>query len=342
MQNTIAISIILPMYNAKDTLEECLDSIVDQSFFPMIEVLVVDDASTDSSISTAMKYEERYPDQIAVICLDENAGPGNARNVAMQYARGMYIGFVDADDAIVPAMYEHLLQEALRTGADVVDGGYSDQKTGEAIVFTSDDLTGKLDGAKRSKLIVSGGYNVTKLFRREFLLNEGIVFRNAYVLEDMDYLIEVFAKADSISNVKEIMYIYRDRPESLSKTMETEKYIESTTTAMEAIFEKTSCLTCYEEIRLACEYAIVQLYLFSINRVIGAYLNGEIRKEKSYHFFEKLGLMKKNMVKTDYGQNQYVTDKIKEKDIRMMKINDAYDLSSKEEAIKRMIEVGSS
>lgn len=330
------VSVIVPMYNAEETIEECLDSIIGQTIFDRMEVLIVDDASTDASVMKASAYEVLFPDQIALICLDRNAGPGNARNVAMEYASGDYIGFVDADDAIVPAMYEQLYEEAVRTGADVVDGGYMDQNTGEAIIYTSDDLIGELDGYKRSKLIVSGGFNVTKLFRRGFLIQNSISFRPAYVLEDMDYLIEVFGRAESIANVKAILYVYRNRPESLSKTMETGKYIESTSTALEAIYEKMSILDSYDDIRDACEYAMIQLYSYALNRALNAYACGEKDKEWVNDMVDNLVDAKARRIRGSYD-NPFVKEKISERDIRIMRRMDESDPVNRGKAIDLVV-----
>lgn len=315
------ISVILPVFNAENTIDECIQSIVNQTIFEHMEIVVVDDRSTDSTVEKLMKYEEMYPENICIIRLDENKGPGNARNVAMEYATGEYIGFVDADDAVVPVMYEHLYEEAKRTDADLVDGGFYDQRNDTAIVFTSDDLTGKLNPEKRSRLIVSGGYNTTKIFRHALLEREGICFRNEYVLEDMDYLIEVFAKAQSISNVKEIVYIYRDSSESLSKTMEADKYIHSTKGAMEAIYAKTHLLPGYTEIKEACEYAMLQLYSFSINKCLQAYLNNKKDLEDAIALLEELKNMRAEYVSKGYD-NEYVNQKIPSENIDIMKLND--------------------
>lgn len=328
------ISVIIPVFNAAKTIDECIQSIINQTIFEDMEVIIVDDRSTDSTVERLIKFEEMYPEQIKIIALEENAGPGNARNVAMEYATGEYIGYVDADDAIVPVMYEHLYEEAKRTDADIVDGGFYDQRNDTAIVFTSDDLTGELDPEKRSRLIVSGGYNTTKVFRRTFLINGNINFRNEYVLEDMDYLIEVFAKAKSISNVKEVLYIYRDSNDSLSKTMEADKYIYSTKEAMEAIYSKTHDLPVYNEIRDACEYAMLQLYSFSINKCLQALLNNDKSPEESIVLLEELKELRAKYVSKGYD-NEYVLQKISSENIDIMKCNDISPRKLCAEVLKR-------
>lgn len=309
------------MYNAQDTIAECLTSLATQTIFKEMELILVDDFSSDNTIERAMDFEKQYPDNVLIIKLPENNGPGYARNVAMKYAQGTYIGFVDSDDAVKHDMYEHLFIEAVRSGADVVDGGLYNQAKDEAIIYTSDELTGTLDDHKRSILIVSGGYIWSKIYRREFLINENILFRDEYVLEDMDYLMEVFCKADKIANVKEIMYIYRDSGGSLSKTVDIEKYLHSTTSAMEAIYRKLSVLNGYEGIREAVEYSIIQLYSFSVNVCIKSVKEKRLNMEETLDILNLLRELKSALVRGSYN-NQYVRNKIDSNDISIMMEND--------------------
>ena len=319
--NSIKISVIIPVYNAEKTIEECLDSIVNQTVFSDLEVLIVDDCSTDSGPIKIMEYEVKYPEQIIFIRLEKNGGPGHARNVAMEYARGEYIGYMDSDDAAYPQMYERLYDEALRTGADVVDGGFYNQKDDLAILYTSDDLAGRLDAGKRSGLIIAGGYIWSKIFRREFLVDKDICFRNEYVLEDMDFLAEIYAKADSIANVKEILYVYRDSEGSLSKTIAVDKYIHSLTSAMAAVYSRVACVEDYEGIREAVEYTLIQLYSYTVNAAMNAVYEGKNSAESIIPVLSALRDMRFKFVSAGYD-NKYVEDKISRKDIEIMKEND--------------------
>ncbi len=326
------ISVIIPVYNAEKTIEECIMSIVAQTVFDRLELIIVDDRSSDNTVSIVSAYEARYPDEIMLICIDKNAGPGNARNIALQYASGEYIGFVDSDDAIVPDMYEKLLSVMKDTGADVVDGGMYIQKDDRAILFTSDASTGVQDDVKRSSLIVSGGYVMTKLYRREFLINEDIRFRNEYVLEDMDFLIEVFCKARYIANYKSVVYVYRDTGGSLSKTKDPVKYLHSAISALTAVYSKTSDLECYPGIQEAVEYTMIQLYSYSVNIVLKAVVDKEYDTEFAKELLEKLAVLKANTVSGNY-ENRYVRDKIDKADIDIMQKNDVSPAKLLEEYI---------
>ena len=315
------ISVIVPAYNAHDTIDECLTSITSQTIFADMELLIVDDCSTDDTVDRAGVYEKRFPDNIMLIKLEKNQGPGYARNVAMEYANGEYVGFVDSDDAVVPAMYEKLYVEATKIGADVVDGGFYDQAKDNAIIYTSDDLTGVPDDHKRSVLITSGGYIWSKLYRRSFLLEEDIRFREEYVLEDMDFLMEVICKMKSITNVKEILYIYRDSVGSLSKTVDVDEYMRSAISAMKAIYKKLSCLPCYEGVCEAVEYTILQLYSFSVNINLSAVKEGKLNRECALINLSYLRELRFDLARIGYN-NLYVRNKISSVDLRIMMEND--------------------
>lgn len=111
------ISIIIPVYNAEKELNKCIDSIICQTQQD-IEIILVDDGSTDGSLSICQEYAE--DDCRVKVIHQKNAGVSAARNTGIGMATGRYIGFVDSDDWIEPDMFKRLLQEGKRTGADVV------------------------------------------------------------------------------------------------------------------------------------------------------------------------------------------------------------------------------
>lgn len=105
------ISVIVPCFNVEDKIDRCVDSLVNQTIDKeLLEIILVNDASTDETLSHLMRWEEEYPDIIIVINLTENVRQGGAKNVGLRYASGAYIGFVDSDDYIEKEMYEALLE----------------------------------------------------------------------------------------------------------------------------------------------------------------------------------------------------------------------------------------
>lgn len=126
----IKVSVIIPVYNVEKYLRQCLDSVVGQTL-KEIEIICVDDGSTDSSPQILEEYAARDP-RIKVLH-QENSGVAAARNLALNYVHGEYVGFVDPDDYIAPKMYQRLVEQArnplfeiVECGAEVEDAGTAD------------------------------------------------------------------------------------------------------------------------------------------------------------------------------------------------------------------------
>ncbi len=116
MEETVLISVIVPAYNVAPWLSQCLDSILNQHH-RRLEVLVIDDGSTDETFQLAQAYAAKDP-RVTVLH-QPNLGLAAARDAGISRAKGAYIGFVDGDDTISPDMYARLLRNALQYGADI-------------------------------------------------------------------------------------------------------------------------------------------------------------------------------------------------------------------------------
>lgn len=115
------ISIIIPCYNVEKWIDRCLESIIRQTIdFECIEIICVDDKSTDGTMDKLRVWEEKYPENIIIACLPFHARQGMARNFGFQYASSEWIAFIDADDWIEPD-YLELMYDKAKTGLyDVV------------------------------------------------------------------------------------------------------------------------------------------------------------------------------------------------------------------------------
>lgn len=103
------VSVIVPMYNVEKYIDECLNSLVNQTLKDM-EVIVVNDGSSDNSVNIVEGYVKKYPDIVKLVH-KENGGLSDARNFGVKYATGKYIGFLDSDDYIEYNMYEMMAQK---------------------------------------------------------------------------------------------------------------------------------------------------------------------------------------------------------------------------------------
>ncbi|WP_394926886.1 glycosyltransferase family 2 protein [uncultured Robinsoniella sp.] len=122
-RSNIKVSVIVPVYNTEAYLKECLDSLVNQTL-PEIEIILINDGSTDSSEKIMKGYFRRYPDKIRMYTR-VNGGQAAARNQGLSLCSGEYVGFVDSDDSVDLVMYEEMYKRARLTNADMVECGYS-------------------------------------------------------------------------------------------------------------------------------------------------------------------------------------------------------------------------
>lgn len=115
------VTVITPCYNSERYLGECLESLEMQTIgMEQLELILVNDASTDHTWEMILEFENKYPDSVIAINLPENRRQGGARNEALKYATGEYIAFLDSDDTALPETYEKVYRRAKETDADIV------------------------------------------------------------------------------------------------------------------------------------------------------------------------------------------------------------------------------
>ncbi len=121
---TPAISIIVPIYNMQDYLAETLNSILQQRFSDSLEVVLVDDCSTDNSKQICEDFLRAHPNKIILICHEQNSGLSVARNTGLAAITGTYFTFVDADDLLPPNALQSLYDAAIQYNADIIKGNH--------------------------------------------------------------------------------------------------------------------------------------------------------------------------------------------------------------------------
>ena len=198
------VSIIIPVLNMEDKLDRCLTSVVNQTY-KNIEIIVVDDGSTDSSLDIMKKYASSDPR--IVIISRENKGISYSRNEALDKATGDYICFADSDDYVEPTMVEDLLKKVMDEEADICVCNYYlfDENNRKASTIR-DDIFGKsiYDYPQMLKDIDYAPWN--KIYKKE--LFDGIRFPLDTKYEDLETIIKVFTKANKIVFIKKPLYNY--------------------------------------------------------------------------------------------------------------------------------------
>ena len=202
------ISIIVPFFNAERYLDRCINSILLQTY-KNFELILVNDGSTDTSLEICNKYVSL--DSRVRILSKINEGPGIARNYGMKFAKGDYIGFVDADDYISPIMYETMYKSAIDNDADIVQCGYLKVDEESVVLSSSDYANLILDTNERCfteycKAINIDNYTPCKIFRKEIILD--IPFGNLRYSEDAYFLIQAFLKCKKLVVLSSQLYYY--------------------------------------------------------------------------------------------------------------------------------------
>jgi len=317
------LSVIIPIYNVVPFLKNAVGDLVNQTFLQnrndTMEIILVNDASTDSSLKLAEDLRKQNKSLIRIIDLPENHGPGGARNYGVAAAKGDYIGFMDADDRIDPAMYEKLMKAVQESGRkDYADCGVLNEADQTVRCYSAVTEPGILDDQKKSQLLLAAGYIWSRIYRREFLIHNGIRFREHAVMEDQDFLSEVIARAQSMAVVPEILYRYSDIPGSASKKDAEVEFFHSTIETIQATYAKLSVLDNYKGIQMAVEYNFWQLYLMNV-QTIEAFLQSKIIDNDVAG--QMLGILQNVMDRSteiDIEDNQYVMANLTQESLSQM------------------------
>lgn len=234
----VKVSVIVPVYQAAAYLDRCVTSLLEQTL-PDLEIILVDDGSTDGSAALCDVFA-RQDSRIRVIH-QENRGPGRARNAGLDIASGAYVGFTDADDYVLPEMYQRLYMAAAANDADLVLSGVRhvngimfEQAGGEEIKHNFEKLTifegpaaleeltlGVVGALPREPEDSRYGYSIWKNLYRGALLNEGAIRfpdRPLTALEDLMFLIDLIPRCGRAVGIPGAYYCYCRNEGSISKS----------------------------------------------------------------------------------------------------------------------------
>lgn len=211
----IFFSLVVPMYNSEDFIEECLLSVRSQ-IMPGCELVLIDDGSTDLSVCIVERvFEDELKSNIFRLIKIENSGPGNARNVGVRAARGSYIGFLDSDDILLSGYFLAISAAIENSEPDIVQF--------HLLRFTGDDREiGRIVHCHRSKMGiyrlgdvreeifgVGKWFPCTRVFRREILLRHPFP-KSKIFYEDLITLPHIFLRDYSVYLVDKVLIGYRD------------------------------------------------------------------------------------------------------------------------------------
>lgn len=211
------ISVIVPVYNIEKYIEECLLSLMNQTY-SSIEILVVDDGSTDRSGELSDAFAAKYPDTITVYHT-ENHGLSAARNIGLKHSKGEFVCFVDSDDWIEPEMLEVLYRSIHQDDADISTCGmFWDYGLKDSNPMKTSDHRAYAQKTFFHEMICNPnvyGYVCNKLIKgdlaRKYSFDESLLSQ-----EDMDYCMNLAKDCSRVVSTESQLYHYRQRADSMT------------------------------------------------------------------------------------------------------------------------------
>ena len=258
--NQYKVSVILPVYNVELYLQRCLDSLFNQTL-DSIEIIVVNDGSTDSSLEILMQYQDRI-----YLINQENQGLSAARNAGIQVATGRYLVFIDSDDFIDCTMLERLYNVAEKSGCPLV--------ICDAMLYKSNLKVRPFNRLKMNEkkiynelellqLILNGRLQCqvfNKLYRRDVWNNYDLRFEEGRYYEDILIVIKVIKAYQRAMFINDTLYFYCLNERSITATIDSKK-LDDLMYAIQTVMREVS------------ENSTLRRYLYNFESIYGMYYN---------------------------------------------------------------------
>jgi glycosyltransferase involved in cell wall biosynthesis len=223
------VSVIIPAHNVEGYIADCLASVVNQSI-GNLEVVIINDGSTDQTTEIINDYSRRYSQIRVVHCMRANGNPGTPRNIGLMLATGKYIGFVDSDDWVESDMYERLYKSASESMADIVSASkfirhIEDESTSININYKTKDSGGELQSSPFLSGYFSNIWN--RIYSKCMIDRHGLQFPDIYITEDLCFSVTTHYYAKRTEVVDGAFYHYRySRPNSTTDLRQSTKGFE--------------------------------------------------------------------------------------------------------------------
>ena len=273
------VSVIVPFYNVEEYIEKCLETLVSQTLED-IEIILVNDGSKDKSIEIVNKFLKTYPEKL-VYLEKENGGLSDARNYAINYAKGEYIAFLDSDDYVEKDMYEKMYELAKKENSDMVECNFYweyPNKIKEDIGVT---YNGKNEMLEKIRVVA---WN--KLIKREILISSKVQFPKGYRYEDVEFTYKLIPYIETVSFLKEpcVHYIQRQGSISNSQNERTKEIFD----VLEHVIEYYKEKDIYEKYKEELEYVYIRYAFCSSLLRIVKIENASLQKELLNLTWEKV------------------------------------------------------
>lgn len=273
------ISVIVPCYNVEQYIDRCMDTLVKQTIgIENLEIILVNDASTDSTYEKLCQWEQKYPEQVMIISYEENLRQGGARNVGLQYARADYVGFVDSDDWIELDMYETLYEKVKEKSYDVVSGkfireSYPGEKEFDNLIMEDQEYCFQKKEEWYVHAVGNTGQNgeygsiCTAIFKKSNIVENNIYFPEKLIYEDNFWKTILNLYISSLFIVDRVVYHYYINPNSTVTSHNAKNQLDRLVIE-EMILEEYKIRGAFEHFKKDLEWGFIQRFYLNTMYII--------------------------------------------------------------------------
>lgn len=294
------ISIIVPVFNAENYIRECLNSLVNQTLAE-IEVVVINDASTDGSSDILSEYAYVYPNKLRILTLEKNSRQGTARNLGIRESNGEYIMFVDSDDILDINACEQMYRKADESNSDIVFCDYETFDNTNKSIYCQHvhrEYLGTMTIAKKKALLTTSVVPWAKIIRHQLITDNCIFFPEKVFYEDLATTYLFYLYASKTDKVEKAFYKYRMTSQSTTTQRNQKRhyqYIDMANLLLDRIRKIDSQNIYLDEMEF---FAFEQMYCIGIKNAMRQF------DQPSFAYLDKLLLSLENQY-PDYAQNIY-------------------------------------
>lgn len=297
------VSIIVPIYNVEKYLNRCIESLLNQTL-ENIQIILVNDGSTDNSGKIAKEYAKKNPDKI-IYLEKENGGLSDARNYGIPYATGKYIAFLDSDDYIEKNAYKEMYNKACEDNYDYVECNFIWEYPNKKKIDKILNYNNKKEMLTNVRVVA---WN--KLIKREIVEKNKLEFPKGLRYEDVEFTYKLIPYLNTMAYIDKEFVHYIQRNNSIAnvqneKTAEIFKIIDN-------VIQYYKENNLFEEYKEELEYAFTRILLCSslkrITKVENKEKRKELEKENWIYLTERFPAWKENkyLKETNSVKNMYM------------------------------------
>lgn len=299
----LKVSIVVPIYNVEKYLDKCLDSLVRQTL-KEIEIILVNDGSTDGSQKIIDEYVKKYP-KIIKAYKKKNGGLSDARNYGIQFCTGEYIGFVDSDDYVDITMYEKMYNLAHENNFSIVACDYY-----KVYPHKMERVNARACDNNKDMFINTLAAAWNKIYLKDIIEKSGVRFPKGLIYEDTEFFCELIPYIEKIGHVSEAFVYYVQREGSIANTQgEKTAQIFKIMTNIISYYKNKNI---FEEFKDELEYLFVKILFGSSMERISRISDLHYRNKLLY---ETIDLVEKTF--PNWKKNKYIYKSMNPRNIYM-------------------------